>query len=52
MNIRRFVATDMRAALAAIRGELGPDAVMLSSRKLPEGFHLNKVLVLYFQLHK
>lgn len=37
MNIRRFVATDMRAALAAIRGELGPDAVMLSSRKLPEG---------------
>src|SRR5258706_2378785 len=37
MNIRRFVATDMRAALAAIRGELGPDAVMLSNRKLPEG---------------
>ena len=37
MNIRRFVATDMRAALAAIRGELGADAVMLSSRKLPEG---------------
>ncbi|HVY63517.1 MAG TPA: flagellar biosynthesis protein FlhF [Gammaproteobacteria bacterium] len=37
MNIKRFVATDMRAALAAIRGELGPDAVMLSSRKLPEG---------------
>src|SRR5262245_27334097 len=37
MNIRRFVAPDMRAALAAIRGELGPDAVMLSSRKLPEG---------------
>jgi flagellar biosynthesis protein FlhF len=27
----------MRAALAAIRGELGSDAVMLSSRKLPEG---------------
>jgi flagellar biosynthesis protein FlhF len=27
----------MRGALAAIRGELGPDAVMLSSRKLPEG---------------
>jgi flagellar biosynthesis protein FlhF len=37
VNIRRFVATDMRAALAAIRGELGPDAVMLSNRKLPEG---------------
>jgi flagellar biosynthesis protein FlhF len=37
VNIRRFVATDMRAALAAIRGDLGADAVMLSSRKLPEG---------------
>jgi len=37
MNIRRFVAGDMREALAAIRAELGPDAVMLSSRKLPTG---------------
>jgi len=37
MNIRRFVAGDMREALAAIRAELGADAVMLSSRKLPEG---------------
>jgi flagellar biosynthesis protein FlhF len=37
MNIRRFVATDMREALAAIRAELGADAVMLSTRKLPTG---------------
>src|SRR4051812_33212449 len=37
MNIRRFVAADMREALAAIRAELGADAVMLSSRKLPTG---------------
>jgi len=37
MNIRRFVAPDMREALGAIRNELGADAVMLSSRKLPEG---------------
>ncbi len=37
MNIRRFVAADMREALAAIRAELGPDAVMLSNRKLPSG---------------
>jgi flagellar biosynthesis protein FlhF len=37
MNIRRFVAADMREALAAIRAELGADAVMLSSRKLPSG---------------
>lgn len=37
MNIRRFVAPDMREALSAIRAELGADAVMLSSRKLPTG---------------
>jgi flagellar biosynthesis protein FlhF len=37
MNIRRFVANDMREALGAIRADLGADAVMLSSRKLPEG---------------
>ena len=37
MNIRRFVASDMREALAAIRADLGVDAVMLSTRKLPEG---------------
>jgi flagellar biosynthesis protein FlhF len=37
MNIRRFVANDMREALAAIRADLGADAVMLSSRKLEEG---------------
>lgn len=34
MNIRRYVANDMREALAAIRADLGADAVMLSSRKL------------------
>ena len=37
MNIRRFVADDMRQALTSIRADLGPDAVMLSSRKLPNG---------------
>src|SRR4051812_39850488 len=37
MNIRRFVAADMREALAAIRTDLGADAVMLSSRKLGSG---------------
>ncbi|HLF13156.1 MAG TPA: flagellar biosynthesis protein FlhF, partial [Gammaproteobacteria bacterium] len=37
MNIRRFVAPDMREALAAIRSNLGSDAVMLSSKKLPNG---------------
>ena len=37
MNIRRYVANDMREALTSIRTDLGPDAVMLSSRKLPNG---------------
>src|SRR5262245_64784124 len=37
MNIRRFVANDMREALAAIRADLGADAVMLSTRKVPQG---------------
>ena len=37
MNIRRFVAPDMREVLAAIRAELGADAVMLSTRKVPTG---------------
>ena len=37
MNIRRFVANDMREALTAIRADLGADAVMLSSRKLANG---------------
>jgi len=34
MNLRRYVANDMREALAAIRAELGAEAVMLSSRKV------------------
>ncbi len=37
MNIRRYVANDMREALSSIRADLGADAVMLSSRKLPIG---------------
>jgi flagellar biosynthesis protein FlhF len=37
VNIRRFVAADMREALGAVRANLGADAVMLSSRKLPNG---------------
>ncbi len=37
MNIKRFVASDMRQALREIRATLGPDAVMLSSKKSSEG---------------
>ena len=37
MNIKRFVARDMREALREIRATLGADAVMLSSRKTSAG---------------
>lgn len=40
MNIQRFVARDMRAALREIRASLGADAVMLSSRNVPEGVEI------------
>jgi len=37
MKIKRFVAPDTRQALRLVREELGPDAVVLSSRKSDEG---------------
>jgi len=37
MKIKRYVAADMRAALRAIREEQGSDAVILSTRQIPEG---------------
>jgi flagellar biosynthesis protein FlhF len=37
MKIKRFVAADMRQALQKVREEQGPDAVILSTRTLPEG---------------
>jgi flagellar biosynthesis protein FlhF len=37
VNLRRYVGNDMREALASIRADLGPDAVMLSSRKVGSG---------------
>jgi flagellar biosynthesis protein FlhF len=37
VNIRRYVAKDMREALTSIRTDLGPEAVMLSSRKIASG---------------
>src|SRR5271155_1135018 len=37
MKIVRHVAPDMRQALRSIRAQLGEDAVILSSRKIPEG---------------
>jgi len=40
MKIRRFVAKDMRTALAQIKDELGVDAVIMSNKKIPEGVEL------------
>lgn len=37
MNIKRFVAPDMREGLAAVRASLGEDAVILSSRRVADG---------------
>jgi flagellar biosynthesis protein FlhF len=37
MKMKRYLAANMRAALAAVREEQGPDAVILSTRTLPEG---------------
>lgn len=36
-QMKRFVASSMRRALDLVRDELGPDAVILSSKKVPEG---------------
>lgn len=37
MNLRRFLARDARSGLEQIKKELGPDAVVVTSRKTPEG---------------
>jgi flagellar biosynthesis protein FlhF len=36
MKIKRYMAASMRAALAQVRAEQGPDAVILSSRRVEE----------------
>jgi flagellar biosynthesis protein FlhF len=40
MKIRRFLGTTMREALAAVREELGPDAVILSNRRTDAGIEV------------
>jgi flagellar biosynthesis protein FlhF len=40
MQIRRFFARDMRSALADVSRELGPDAAILSSRRIADGVEL------------
>jgi flagellar biosynthesis protein FlhF len=40
MKIKRFVAPDMRQAMREVRDEQGPEAVILSTRRLDEGIEL------------
>jgi len=40
MNVSRHVAKDMRTALALVRDLHGPDAVILSNKKVPEGIEI------------
>ncbi|WP_049721796.1 flagellar biosynthesis protein FlhF [Gilvimarinus polysaccharolyticus] len=40
MQVKRFVATDMRRALELVRQELGSDAIILSSRRVREGVEI------------
>src|ERR1700721_1843283 len=40
MKIKRYTAPSMRAALALVRSEQGPDAVILSSRRGEEGLEV------------
>lgn len=40
MKIKRFVAPDMRQAMREVREEQGPDAVILSTRRLEDGIEI------------
>lgn len=40
MKIKRYMAASMRAALGQVRAEQGPDAVILSSRRVAEGIEV------------
>jgi flagellar biosynthesis protein FlhF len=40
VKIKRYMAASMRAALSQVRAEQGPDAVILSSRRVDEGIEV------------
>jgi flagellar biosynthesis protein FlhF len=40
MKMKRYLAKDMRNALRMVREEQGPDAVILSTNRLPEGIEI------------
>ncbi len=41
MKIKRYMAASMRAALSQVREEQGPNAVILSSRRVDEGIEVS-----------
>ena len=49
MNIKRFLAVDIRQAMRMVREELGGDAVIMSNRSVPEGVEI--VAALDFDEH-
>ncbi|HNG58883.1 MAG TPA: flagellar biosynthesis protein FlhF [Cellvibrionaceae bacterium] len=40
MTVKRFVAPDMRRALDLVRQEMGPEAIILSSKRIKEGVEI------------
>ncbi len=44
MKVKRYVAEDMRQGLKLVRDDLGPDAVILSSKRIPEGIEILSTL--------
>ena len=38
MTVKRFVAPDMRRALDLVRQEMGPEAIILSSKRIKPQF--------------
>lgn len=44
MSVKKFVAPDMRQALKLVRDQMGPDAVILSNRKVTSGVEITAAL--------
>jgi len=40
MSVKRFVAADMRRALELVRQEMGPDSIILSSKRVKQGVEI------------
>lgn len=44
MSVKKFVAPDMRQALKLVRDQMGPDAVILSNRKVASGVEITAAM--------